>query len=846
MKRFVKGLVHGKSSIDNKINFQLWEDKEYNPCINYPGKVNKGLGAKPLKKDKCVTTNSLISNKTFIFQRHAFSCANLSKKKGLYNSITEDEKDPSLNLYGILSILSLKRPSTLFEGKVFVSSLIRTWQTAILEFAHLTDKLEIIISPFIIEGGSGSSNTPLDIRGQIFKMAEFMQLLHEIIEDPKVIESDRDKLIKIVRCDILIQKEGEEVFRHKNFNQTYLPKNGIDETDPSERIKRQTGFFKVPDRHQGKRYADAMFVVEPIRGGAISRNYTFEHNREETDESPFNAEIRELPDKFSYTTYFGELGFGYFYQWVHQFPFQTIFVVCHGNFMRSVIKAYADFPETITKKYFDENAWRFKIAPVEDALQFTLEPQYYTVTLSHGISKPQDTSLMVNEPLCYRPPTERDKAGIKLRTDPYHGQTPTSRYILPSITIEKQLGPAKKTRERPFLKQEWGPTESRDTYKPRVPTESRERTLESRHENPRYASESKETPVLKQEPQTTGPTESSEPPLLRQESQPREPTESRERPEFQPRQSEGTGEYVRPESGIYNMGESTSASPTEFPSSQSCKVDSYKDFYSMFEKKTDDILTFSHQLANLMKSAPEIEIETFVKEFMVKNVELFENHYLCFLLLHLPYFKSIMDKVFNAPNHAIKIALDLFVKPEDLGVVITATNKIYQLAHLKTFQMLLIERCIKNANHIYVRGSFFKYSCHTLLDSLVYRAMYYYSFDPPDKNLETYRPFTNYLKTIYELIKRGARFSENQKIQEMTEPKSYFKKFVFDKLMSIKFYGTRLTSSFIEQFNDTVGGTRRIKGTSSSKTSLRRPLVKRATRRGSLYKGKRRTKVNRR
>ena len=41
-------------------------------------------------------------------------------------------------------------------------------------------------------------------------------------------------------------------------------------------------------------------------------------------------------------------------------------------------------------------------------------------------------------------------------------------------------------------------------------------------------------------------------------------------------------------------------------------------------------------------------------------------------------------------------------------------------------------------------------------------------------------------------------------------------------------------------------GTRKIKGTSSTKTSLRRPLVKRATRRALRYKGRRRSRVNHR
>jgi len=808
MKRFVKGLVYGKSAIDNRINFELWEDREYNPCINYPGKLNKELGATPLEKKGCITTNRVVSNKTIVFQRHAFSCANLSKKKGLYNSATEDEKDPSLNVFGILSILSLNRTSTteppVFQGKVFVSSLIRTWQTAILEFAPLTNKLELIISPFIIEGGSGKSNTPLDTKGQLFKMNNFMRLLTEML-DLTVIQAERDKLIKIIACEILIQKEGQEVCRYKNGKEeTYLPRFGNDEIDPSESIKAKTAFF-TSERNPHRPYRGTRtFSSEPVThsGGAINMpHYEFEYNPE-TSTSTFNAEIRELPDKFSYTTYFGELGFGYFYQWIHQFPFETIFVVGHGEFMRSVIRAYANFEERETKSYFDENAWRFTIYP------------NHVVRLSHGIRKPQDTSRMVGEPLCYYTPTSTDTDRIALRKDPYYGLKPTVRYQLPPPEIRDETSSSVYSQSSTSSERSSVSSLARNSSVSSVSSLTSNSSVSSVNS---LASDA--TPLFRH----GKPSESS---LAGDRNEPRDVSEP-----------------------IPVASDRNEPIPVAAPSKLLCNSHSSAEFISMANKYSDHIFSYAKKVEEIIDTDTDEktridEIYRVTDDFMRAHEDLFENHFFCSILLHLPYFKHNKDTYLMKSGGLV----ESFLKKNghDSAVVITVANTLYQLGHLKSFQRLLIDRCIKNANSTYLHGIVpGMRTCHTLLDTLIDVAIKF-SFNPGDTPIEGYSPFMDYLKNLKELIKRGAMFSVDNKLQMNNDNQSYFKRFVLDKLNANSFYRGRLGKDFLSIIGGPFGGTRRLKGTSSSKTSLRRPLVKRATRRGLPYKGRRRSRVNRR
>jgi len=124
--------------------------------------------------------------------RHLFSCANLKKsKKDSKGQVRE--QDPSLTLYGILSSEHLRLPdSSRFPTTVYVSTLVRTWQTAILlytkQFNDQNDsqrKLNLKIVPYIQEESSLSflpfsvsvDNVPYSFDKQREVMLSFMNNL---------------------------------------------------------------------------------------------------------------------------------------------------------------------------------------------------------------------------------------------------------------------------------------------------------------------------------------------------------------------------------------------------------------------------------------------------------------------------------------------------------------------------------------------------------------------------------------------------------------------------------------------------------------------------------------------
>ena len=157
----------GKDASENISNYNYyWKTPTttYDPRMDYPGRKNKTFGKKPALRQSFKQLN------TYTFQSEAFSCANLLEEKRSY-SFTEP--DPSLCSYGILSVKHEVPPH--FTGKVFVSSLIRTWQTAILQYGSY-GPLTLIISPYI----KSKHGTPLPFQSQIEKMKLFMEVIQGI------------------------------------------------------------------------------------------------------------------------------------------------------------------------------------------------------------------------------------------------------------------------------------------------------------------------------------------------------------------------------------------------------------------------------------------------------------------------------------------------------------------------------------------------------------------------------------------------------------------------------------------------------------------------------------------
>lgn len=150
----------------------------------------------------------------FIFTRHAYSCNNatdnsgwLKKQKNLIKKVL----DPHLTDYGILNTIKIgqKNRDKYNSSTVFVSCLIRTWETTVLLYLPnigLNDTLNIIISPFLKEkhGVLKIGNYPniinnngteeLDIQKSMDHFIVFLNLL----EKKYITHFNKQKLSKII------------------------------------------------------------------------------------------------------------------------------------------------------------------------------------------------------------------------------------------------------------------------------------------------------------------------------------------------------------------------------------------------------------------------------------------------------------------------------------------------------------------------------------------------------------------------------------------------------------------------------------------------------------------------
>lgn len=130
----------------------------------------------------------------FCISRHLNSCNNMVDNARWTNA-TYKFGEPPLSMWGIISGLSLKRePYPSFENfnnnnVVYVSCLVRTWMTAIIEYLPYSNNNEItlIVSPFIKETDLSNKyyigqsidkgNMPIDIKTQIEKLKYFFSFL---------------------------------------------------------------------------------------------------------------------------------------------------------------------------------------------------------------------------------------------------------------------------------------------------------------------------------------------------------------------------------------------------------------------------------------------------------------------------------------------------------------------------------------------------------------------------------------------------------------------------------------------------------------------------------------------
>jgi hypothetical protein len=122
-------------------------------------------------------------------------------------------RDPSLSVYGVATaILSRNNNPPIHATKqtVYVSCLVRTWQTAFLKYVGFTEHLELIISPFLKEKYSyifEISNTQESAFASLLKMQELFNYYSSL---------PTDKPLKNTRLTIKIYDQNKYIVDH-NF-----------------------------------------------------------------------------------------------------------------------------------------------------------------------------------------------------------------------------------------------------------------------------------------------------------------------------------------------------------------------------------------------------------------------------------------------------------------------------------------------------------------------------------------------------------------------------------------------------------------------------------------------------
>jgi hypothetical protein len=129
---------------------------------------------------------------TIYLTRHAYSCANYNSdlKK---NIKAHRRKDPSLTMWGVYSSLQLseKEPFniTKLDIGIYVSCLIRTWQTAVLLY-NKCNQINLIVSPFSKEedsvSGMNEDNRPNKIENQCVYFLYFLNIIRQHIKCKKI------------------------------------------------------------------------------------------------------------------------------------------------------------------------------------------------------------------------------------------------------------------------------------------------------------------------------------------------------------------------------------------------------------------------------------------------------------------------------------------------------------------------------------------------------------------------------------------------------------------------------------------------------------------------------------
>ena len=184
------------------------------------------------------------SSQTYHISRHLNSCNNMVDDAKWTNA-SYKFSEPPLSLWGIISGLALQRsPTGIFENKVYVSCLVRTWMTAIIEYlphCKISDTgifiLSLTVSPYIKEADLSNKyyvgqtidvgNMPESVDEQVSKIKyffSFLILFDEYLKKMHSQTSDETKVHSFNNDISTIREKLDKILTHGNKINIIFPK----------------------------------------------------------------------------------------------------------------------------------------------------------------------------------------------------------------------------------------------------------------------------------------------------------------------------------------------------------------------------------------------------------------------------------------------------------------------------------------------------------------------------------------------------------------------------------------------------------------------------------------------
>jgi hypothetical protein len=192
-----------------------------------------GLNDQDLDTENKLAHREEIDKYYFIFTRHGYSCNNATDNSGWAKkqiNVFKKVLEPHLTDYGILNtiIVGKRNQEKYTSTAVFVSCLIRTWETAVLLYLpniSPSDNLNIIVSPFLKEkhGYFKTGNYPNITNNKGIQEIDIKTSIDNFIVFLKLLESNYSHYFNSKNLSkIIVHYNGSQFL----LNSVFTPKSG--------------------------------------------------------------------------------------------------------------------------------------------------------------------------------------------------------------------------------------------------------------------------------------------------------------------------------------------------------------------------------------------------------------------------------------------------------------------------------------------------------------------------------------------------------------------------------------------------------------------------------------------